>query len=135
MDSRKEILRQTLTVLAGEILCCGIMIAIFALAGALDRTVWIGSAVGLVLAVGNFFLMAVSADAAADRAVNEDVQGGKKLMTASYIFRLALIFVILLLLVRSGVCNAIASIVPLALIRWILMVAEFIGKSSKKGGA
>ena len=132
MDARKEVFQQTLTVLIGEVICVGLMYGVFALAGALDGPVLLGGIVGLALAVGNFFLMALNADAAADRAVNQDVQGGKKLMTASYIFRLALIFGILLLLVRSGRCNAIASIVPLALVRWILTAAEFF---RKKGGA
>ena len=132
MEARKEIFRQTRTVLIGEVICVALMIGVFALAGALDSTVWLGGLVGLVLAVGNFFFMALNADAAADRAVNQDVQGGKRLMTSSYIIRLGLIFLILLLLVRSGRCNAIAAIVPLALVRWILTTAEFF---RKKGGA
>ncbi|MBQ6564476.1 MAG: ATP synthase subunit I [Clostridiales bacterium] len=132
MDSRREVFRETLVVLLGEIIVYLIMIGIFALSGYLDGTVWLGGAVGVVLAVGNFFLMAMNVDMAADRAVNEDVQGGKNLMRSSYIIRLILIFGILLLLVKSGRCNAIASIVPLALVRWILTIAEFF---RKKGGA
>ena len=108
------------------------MIGVFALAGALDGTVWLGGAVGLILAVGNFFLMAMNVDLAADRAVNEDVQGGKNLIRSSYIIRMILIFGILLLLVKSGRCNPFASIIPLAVVRWILTVAEFF---RKKGGA
>ena len=46
-------------------------------------------------------------------------------MSGSYIIQLVVIFGILLLLVKSGRCNAIARIVPLALVRWILTVFEF----------
>ncbi len=125
MDSRREVFRMTGVVFAGEVICCLVMAGIFALAGYLDGTVWLGGAVGVALAVGNFFFMALHADVAADRAVHQDVTGGRKLMTGSYIIRLAVIFGILLLLVKSGRCNAIASIVPLALVRWILTVFEF----------
>ncbi|MBR1683985.1 MAG: ATP synthase subunit I [Clostridia bacterium] len=132
MDSRKEVFQTTGIVLVGEIIVYVLMIGVFALAGYLDGTVWLGGAVGVLLSVANFFLMALNADVAADRAVQQDVASGKKLMTSSYILRLAVIFGILLLLVKSGRCNAIASIVPLAMVRWILTVAEFF---RKKGGA
>ena len=132
MESRREVLRITGEVLLGEVICFFIMIGIFALAGYLDETVWLGGAVGVLLAVGNFFFMAMNADLAADRAIHQDVAGGRKLMTGSYLIRLAVIFFILLLLVKSGRCNAIASIVPLVLARWILTVFEFF---RKKGGA
>ncbi|MBQ1860289.1 MAG: ATP synthase subunit I [Clostridia bacterium] len=132
MNSRREVLHETLIVFLGELIVYLIMIGIFALAGALDGTVWLGGAVGLILAVGNFFLMAMNVDLAADRAVNDDVQGGKNLIRSSYIIRMILIFGILLLLVKSGRCNPFASIIPLAVVRWILTAAEFF---RKKGGA
>jgi hypothetical protein len=99
MNSRREVLHETLIVFLGELIVYLIMIGIFALAGALDGTVWLGGAVGLILAVGNFFLMAMNVDLAADRAVNDDVQGGKNLIRSSDIIRMILIFGILLLLV------------------------------------
>lgn len=132
MNTRREVFQETGIVLLGELIVYAIMIGVFALADALDASVWLGGAVGVVLAVGNFFLMAMNLDMAADRAVNEDVQGGKNLVRSSYIIRLILIFGILFLLVRSGKCNPIASIIPLALVRWILTAAEFF---RKKGGA
>ena len=132
MDSRREVFRETGVVLLGEAVVYLIMIGVCALAGVLDGTVWIGGAVGVALAVGNFFVMAMNVDMAADHAVNEDVQGGKKLIHASYLIRMVVIFGILFLLVKSGRCNPIASIVPLALVRWILTTAEFF---RKKGGA
>jgi len=132
MDSRREVFQTTGVVLAGEVILCGIMIGIFALAGKLDATVWLGAGTGLALAVGNFFIMAMNADVAADRAVQQDVAGGRKIMTGSYIARLIVIFGILFLLVKSGRCHPVASIVPLALTRWILTGYEFF---SRKGGA
>ena len=132
MNSRREVLHETLIVFLGELIVYLIMIGVFALAGALDGTVWLGGAVGLILAVGNFFLMAMNVDLAADRAVNEDVQGGKNLIRSSYIIRMILIFGIRLLLVKSGRCTPFASIIPLAVVRWILTAAEFF---RKKGGA
>ena len=46
MNSRREVLHETLIVFLGELIVYLIMIGIFALAGALDGTVWLGGAVG-----------------------------------------------------------------------------------------
>ena len=47
MNSRREVLHETLIVFLGELIVYLIMIGVFALAGALDGTVWLGGAVGL----------------------------------------------------------------------------------------
>jgi len=132
MDSRKTVLHQTGGLLVGELICLAVMCGVFALIGAWDRSVLLGGLLGVILAVGNFFLMAVNADAAADRAVNQDVKGGAALMRTSYILRLAVMFVLLFAGAKSGLCNPIASIIPLILMRWILTIIEFF---NKKGDA
>ena len=82
-DAGRFILRETGVVLAGEAVCIALMLGVFALLGRLDRPVWIGAAVGLILALGNFFMMAVSAGSASERAAAQDVKGGKQLMRSS----------------------------------------------------
>ena len=75
--------------------------------------------------------MAISASAAADKAVAQDVKGGQLTMRLSYMLRLAVIFIILFALVKSGACHVITSVLPLAFTRPVLFVAEFFRKSGE----
>ena len=132
MESRKFVYRETGVVALGQLICLLLMLGVFALLGYFDKTVLLGGLLGAVLATGNFFLMAVSATLASDKAVNQDVKGGTALMKASYFLRLAVIFVLLFAGVKSGLCNALASVIPLALTRIIITVGEFFRKSKEE---
>lgn len=132
MESRKFVYRETGVVALGQLICLLLMLGVFALLGYFDKTVLLGGLLGAVLATGNFFFMAVSATLASDKAVNQDVKGGTALMKASYFLRLAVIFVLLFAGVKSGLCNALASVIPLALTRIIITVGEFFRKSKEE---
>lgn len=125
MDMRKFVLRQTGIVALGEILGVAIMAGIFALLGAFDTTVLLGGVVGGVVAVVNFFAMAIGVNIAADKAENQDVKGGQATVKASYILRLVAIALVLFAFAKSGLCNVIALVVPLIFVRITLTVAEF----------
>jgi hypothetical protein len=131
MDARKFVIKETAIVALGQALCVGIMLGIFALLGKFDTSVWLGGIVGGVLAVANFFFMAISASVASEKAVNQDVKGGQLTMRLSYMVRLAVIFIILFALVKSGVCHVITAVLPLAFTRPVLFVAEFFRKSGE----
>ena len=128
MESRKIVFRETAVVLVGQALCIGIMLAVFAMLGKFDITVLLGGLMGGLLAVGNFFFMAVAATLAADRAEQQDVEGGKKLMKASYPVRLLVLAVILIACIKSGWFHVLALVLPLAFTRPILTMAEFFKK-------
>lgn len=132
MDSRKYVLKQTAIIALGQILCVGAMIGIYALLGQFDRTVLLGGTVGGALAVLNFLVMAVGAMIAADKAMAQDVKGGKATVRMSMILRLALMGVVLIAFAKSGLCNVLAMVLPLAFTRPILMFAEFFGKAGGK---
>lgn len=132
MDTRTFIIRKTLVVLLGQLLCAGIMCGIFALLDKFDWHVLLGAGVGVVCAVAEFFFMAISADHAADRAENQDVKGGKTVIKTSYFLRIVVLFLILFAFAKSKLCNPIAMIVPVGLTRPILMVTEFFRKSGDK---
>lgn len=132
MDARKFVLKETGIVALGQALCVGLMIGVFALLGNMDTSVWLGGLVGGVLAVANFFFMAISASVASEKAVNQDIKGGQLTMRLSYIVRLAVIFLLLFALVKSGVCHVISAVLPLAFTRPVLFVAEFFRKSGEK---
>ena len=129
MNSRRFVLRETGMLAIGEALCTGVMVGIFAATGYYDTTVLLGAVVGLLIAVGNFFLMAVAAEAAADRATNDDVKGGKAILKTSQSLRLLGMFALIFVLAKNGVCKAIAMVVPVLLAQPMLMVIEFFRKA------
>ena len=128
MDSRKIVLNETKIIAIGEVICLALMLAVYALLGRMDGSVLLGGAVGAILAVANFFFMAMSTSQAVDKAAGQDVKGGQKQIRLSYTLRLLAIFVILFACVKSGLCNALASVLPLLFVRPVITVAEFFRK-------
>ena len=128
MDSRKELLRQTLNVALGVALCAALMVGVFALLGYFDMNVVWGAAAGSLIAIGNFFVMGMTTTMAAEKAANQDVKGGQALIQMSYIGRMALLLVILVVCGKSGLFNLIALVLPLIFVRPVLTVAEFFQK-------
>ena len=66
MDSRKYVFKETLTIAVGEAICVAMMLGVFALLGKFNRSVVLGGILGGLIAVGNFFFMAVGTALAAD---------------------------------------------------------------------
>ena len=131
MDSRKLVFKETAVVLIGQAICVAAMIGICVLLGVYSQPVLLGGIFGGILAVLNFFFMAVSAMLAADKAEKQDVKGGQATIQMSYILRMVLLFVILFALVKSGLCNVIAVVLPTAFTRPILSIGEFFRKSGE----
>ena len=131
MDSRKFVIIQTGIVALGQALCVAAMVGIFALLGKFDTSIWLGGIAGGLLAVANFFFMAISATVASEKAVAQDVKGGQLTMRLSYMARMAMIFIVLFALVKSGVCNVLTAVLPLVFTRPILFVTEFFRKSGE----
>ena len=129
MNSRKFILRETLFLIIGQVLCIAAMIGVFALLGHLDYKVILGGAIGGILAVGNFFFMAIVSDAAADKAQEQDVKTGSAFMKTSYRMRLVVLGVLLFVFAKSGHCNILALACPLFFVFPIIMVIEFFRKA------
>ena len=125
MESRKFVYQQTGIVALGVGLCVALMIGIFALAGAFDLTVLWGGLLGGILSVGNFFFMALVATVASDKAVAQDVDAGQKLVKSAYPIRLLVLAAVLFALAKSGICNVLALVLPLAFVRPVLTAAEF----------
>mgnify|MGYP007110318364 FL=1 len=104
------------------------MCSVYALIGKFTTAVLLGGLVGAVLAIGNFFALAVMATLAADRAEAQDVEGGKKLMQSSYPIRLLVLAGALVLCAMSGYFDVLALALPLVFVRPVLTVAEFFRK-------
>ena len=132
MDSRKFILQKTVLIALGQALCVAVMIGVFALLGYFDRSVLLGGIFGGVIAIGNFFVMAVCADLAADRAEKGNAKAGQSLLQLSYMGRLAVIAILLFALIKSGLCHVMAAVLPLIFNRPILTLSEFFRKGEVK---
>ena len=129
MDSRKYVLKETLRVAIGEAVCVAAMIGVFALLGYFSREVVLGGIIGGLVAVGNFFFMAVGVTLAADKGESQDVRGGKAMVSSSYTIRLIVMAVVLFAAAKSGYCNVFALVIPLVFVRPVLTIGEFFRKS------
>ena len=128
METRNYVLKQTAIVALGQALCVAAMLGIFALLGYFDYTVVLGGLMGAVVAVLNFLFMAIGISLAADKAQEQNVKGGKSLVTGSYMLRIVLMFVVLFACAKSGHFHVIALVLPLVFVRPILTIAEFFQK-------
>ena len=131
-QTKKELWRQIGIVALCEALGVAAMIGIFALLGQYSREVLLGGIVGGLVAVANFFFMAIGVTLAADKAENQEVNAGKALVSSSYTIRLVLMAVVLFAAAKSGYCNVFALVIPLVFVRPVLTLGEFFRKSGEK---
>ena len=127
-ESRKIVWTQTAKIAIGEAVCLALMYGVYALLQRLALPVILGGLVGTVLAIGNFFFMAVIATLAADKAEAQDVEGGQKLMKSSYPIRILVLAAVLILCARSEWFDVLTLVLPLLFVRPILMISEFFAK-------
>lgn len=132
MEGRKQILRQTGEIALGVALCTGLMLVIYYGIGKCSTQVLCGALAGFALGVLNFLAMAVMASRAADKAQEQDVRAGKALMQGSYLGRMVLLFVILVVLAKAGLCDPLAMVIPLVFVRPVITVIELMGKKKSK---
>ena len=128
IESRKIVLKETAIIAIGEVICVAAMCGVYALLGKFSLSVLLGGLVGLVIATGNFFALALVATLAADRAEAQDPEGGKKLMKSSYPIRLLVMAGLLILCAKSGVFDVLALVLPLLFVRPVITLAEFFRK-------
>ncbi len=132
MDSRKQILRQTGEIALGVALCTGAMLIVYYAIGQFTTRVLYGAIAGFCLGVGNFLVMAILASRAADKAQAQDVNAGKALIQGSYLGRMVLLFVILVVLVKIQLCDPLAMVIPLVFVRPVITVTELLIKKTSK---
>lgn len=131
MNSRSIALKETSVILLGQLVCVAAMVGVFAALGRFQMSVLWGGLAGAAVAVANFFFMSLFAGIAADKAAQQDVAGGQKIIQLSYMGRMAGMLIALVLCAKSGLFHTLALVLPLAFNRPILTVAELI---KTKGG-
>lgn len=132
MSQCKDALRATAPIALGVAALTGLMVAIYALAGFFRLPVLWGGIAGAVLAVGNFFLMVLSAGTAAEKAGNQDVKGGQAVMQVSYMLRLVVLFAILAACVKLLGFDPLACVLPVAFVRPVITIYELLRKKGEK---
>ena len=131
MKSGKIAWQETRTIAIGVAVGVGGMIGIFALLGKLDAAVLLGGIAGGVLAVGNFFALAMITTLVAERAEQQDVQGGAKLIRNSYLLRLFVLGAALFICASSGWFDVVALVLPLLFVRPVITLAELFRKKGE----
>ena len=124
-QDKRQVYRELTIFALGEVVVLILVCAGFALAGNWSGKVLAGALVGAALAAVNYGLTAVGVFRAADRAAQGDPQGGSRVITLSMIGRYLLMLGVLVAGAKSGLCNVVAMVIPLAASRVLLFAAEF----------
>ena len=127
MDVRKLVLKETAVMAVGQTLCVAAMLGVFAL----DTIALRGGILGGILAVLNHFFLAMGVVMATQKAQSEDAKGSKGMVQMSFLFRTAVLFVVMFALLKSGLCNVFSLVLPLLFIRPILIVERFFQKDGE----
>ncbi len=121
----RQVRREVLLFALGTLVCLGLMYGVYALLHRLTAKVLLGGAVGALITVLNYFLMALGVWSASAKAEQGDPAGGRRVITLSMIGRYLLMIAVLVAGAKSGLCDVVAMVVPLALFRILLFAAEF----------
>lgn len=132
MKNRKQVLLQTGQIALGVALCTGAMLGIYYLIGKFTPQVLYGALAGFGLGVLNFLALAVMVNRAADKAEAQDVNAGKMLMQGSYFARLVVLFLVLVVLAKTGQFDPLAMVIPLVFVRPVITVMELLNKKNSK---
>ena len=127
MDSRKIVIKETGIVAAGELLLSAAMVGVFAALGYFEMRVLWGALAGTLVIVANYFFMAITVSVASERAAGGDAKAAQNMIQLSSAVRLLLVGGAVFLAIKLG-CNVVATLLPLAFIRPILMVTGFFRK-------
>lgn len=127
MDSRRIVYKETAIIAVGEIILSAVMVAVFAALGYFRWNVLWGALAGCLAMTANHFFLSVTVSLAADRAQAGDPKGAERSIQLSGIVRLVAIGAVIVIAIKLG-CNPLASILPLAFARPVLMLAEFFRK-------
>lgn len=128
LDEKNQVYRELLIFALGELACLGIMLGVFALLRRLDGKVILGGAIGAALAAINYFLTAVGVFRAADLAQKGEVRKAQRTVSLSMVGRYLLLILVLVAAGKSGFCNVVAMVIPLALSRILIYIGEFFRK-------
>lgn len=125
----KQILGQIAWAAAAEAVLVALMLAVYALLGRFSLPVLWGALLGGALAVLNFVALSAAVVRATEHAKNTGEAAKAKLMVqSSAMVRLLVLVVVLILVLRTGVCDPLAAVLPLALMQLGINLVGLIRK-------
>lgn len=127
MDSRKAVMKETLLVTVGVLLCSALMVGVFAALGKFSLNVVLSALAGSLVIILNYFFLAVTVSLASDKAEQGKTEEAKKMIRLSPMVRLVVMAAALFIGIKAG-GNVIALVLPLVFLRPVLMVGEFFRK-------
>ena len=130
MDPKRMVLKETLAVIVGELVCSALMVSVFAALGYFRINILWSALAGSLVMTANYFFMAITVNLAADRAEKGEIQQAKKMVQLSSTVRLVALGVAMAIGIKLG-ANVIALVLPLAFLRPVLLVTEFFRKKGE----
>lgn len=129
MYHNKDVIRQFAMVALCELVCVALMLAVYALLGRFSTKVLAGGLLGGGLAIANFLLLSMAVTRAADRA-EQTGETAKATMSirSSATLRLLGIALILILVLRAGLADPLASVLPLLFLQLSIHLVGFFRK-------
>ncbi len=124
----RSVLHPMLPVLFIELGLSAIMLLVFACLSRLDRSVLLGAALGTALIVLNFFVMVITLMRAEN---SETPEKGVLAMRGTYALRLLFMAVVLIIALKTGSLNPLATLLPLCFMGVSTMLGSLF---EKKGG-
>ena len=155
MKVQPAVAAETKKMALGVGVMTALMVAVFLIAGSFDYTVLLGALLGMLAAVGNFFLMAMTVQKVTDdmpvlppKEEKENLDGeeteekdeplsdearqaGKK-MQLSYTLRMLLIAGVAALAISVPIFNAWAALIPLLFPRIVIAVRTLLENKQKE---
>lgn len=121
--------RSVVPVALTQLLFSCLTVGVYALLQRLDRGVWMGIALGTAAAVLNFVVMVLML-LKAERS--ESPQKGQLYVRGTYTLRMVALLVILVLALRSGVFDPLATVIPLLTMQISFYISQIIFKKKKE---
>lgn len=118
------VLKETIYISALSIIFSALMQAVFLIIGKWDYTVLTGNILGVVGAIGNFFIMGLSVQ----KAVSQEEKEAKVSMKISQSFRMFFLFIIAVMGYAFDCFNVIAVVIPLLFPRVAIALRPLFNK-------
>ncbi len=127
MNHKNPAIAETVKLSIGMAVVLVLMLLIYALLGFFSIAVLKGSMIGTLLAIGNFFFMAISMY---NLSVEQNAKAQFK-ASSGYTLRLLALGGLLFVAIKFGGCDPLASVIPLLAVRLVITVEQFIFNAGK----
>lgn len=132
MFHNKAAIHQLLRVAAGEVVCVALMLGVYALIGRFSTPVLGGAIFGCIAAIAYFLSLSITVSKAVDR-VQETGEASKatRSIQASSSGRYIVLALVYIVILKAGLCDPVASVLPLLFLPVSINVTEYFRKDGE----